>query len=308
MVLLVCRFLRPLPRVVRTLAFHPRDFVIDLSANQQRQLDCISISNRFPPMSLSPRKPSPTLAEQTTAPVSIITRDEIDERQSVGLADALTFAQALLSAAPGPKAAQPLFSSTAATPISPKSRRRRAINPPGGAVDFSSLTLDNIDKVEIVRGAESAHLPAPDAVSGVIQLFTHRGGTRIPEFSIYGEGGSFASGRGGAQLSGLLGAFDYSIAGSYFGTDGQGPSDNFINRTLSGNFGYSFQRRQRIRLTLRNNDSIAGIPGQTLFEPPNLDQRFTQHLFSSSARWDFVTANTGVTKSAAPSLQLAGQQ
>ena len=30
------------------------------------------------------------------------------------------------------------------------------INPPGGAVDFSSLTLDNIDKVEIVRGAESA--------------------------------------------------------------------------------------------------------------------------------------------------------
>ena len=58
------------------------------------------------------------------------------------------------------------------------------INPPGGAVDFSSLTLDNIDKIEIVRGAESA-IYGTDAVSGVVQLFTHRGETRIPEASVH---------------------------------------------------------------------------------------------------------------------------
>jgi len=38
----------------------------------------------------------------------------------------------------------------------------------------------------------------------------------------------------------------------------------FLNRTLSGNFGYSFSDSNQVRLTLRNNDSDAGIPGQTL--------------------------------------------
>jgi len=59
--------------------------------------------------------------------------------------------------------------------------------------------------VEVVRGAESA-LYGTDAVAGVIQVFTHRGNTRTPELSLFGEGGSFSTGRGGGQISGLLGA------------------------------------------------------------------------------------------------------
>src|SRR5436305_2087865 len=102
--------------------------------------------------------------------------------------------------------------------------------------DFSAgqaRTLDNIDKVEVVRGAESA-LYGTDAVSGVIQAFTHRGETRVPAVSLFTEGGSFSTVRSGAQLSGLLGSFDYSGAASYFTSDGQGPNDSFRNRTISG--------------------------------------------------------------------------
>ena len=44
-----------------------------------------------------------------------------------------------------------------------------------------------------------------------------------------------------------------------------------------------------MRLTLRNNTSNAGIPGQTIFEPPNLDQNYDQRIFSANARWDFST-------------------
>jgi vitamin B12 transporter len=161
------------------------------------------------------------------------------------------------------------------------------INPSGAGADFSSLTLDNVDKVEIVRGAESA-IYGTDAVSGVIQVFTHRGTTRIPEFSVYAEGGEFGSGRGGGQLSGLFGKFDYSAAASYLETDGQGPNDDFRNRTLSGNFGYSFSDDNQLRFSLRNNTSNAGIPGQTVFEPPSLFNRFDQHVFSADARWDFT--------------------
>lgn len=269
--------------------FAARDFILNLSANQQKELN---LTLQLEPLSskvVVTAEAEPTLADQTTAPVSIITSDEINGRQSVGLADLLAFQTGIAIGRTGPEGGTAsVFLNGGNSNFTKVLVDGAPINPPGAAVDFSSVTLDNIDKIEIVRGAESA-IYGSDAVSGVIQLFTHRGQTRIPEFSVYGEGGSFASGRGGAQVSGLLGGFDYSVATSYFQTDGQGPDDDFLNRTLSGNLGLRITDTNHLRLVVRNNDSIAGIPGQTIFEPPNLDQRYTQHLFSASARWNFAT-------------------
>jgi vitamin B12 transporter len=269
--------------------FVPRDFTIDLAANQQKKLDLTLNLERLSASVIVTAQAEPTLIDQTTASVTVITKEEIEQRQSVGLTDALLFAPGIAIGRTGPEGGTAsVFLNGGNSNFTKVLVDGAPINPPGAAVDFSSLTLDNIDKVEIARGAESA-IYGTDAVSGVIQLFTHRGETRIPEFSVYGEGGNFGSGRGGAQISGLLGAFDYSAAASYFQTDGQGPDDDFLNRTLSANFGYRISDDNQLRLTVRNNDSIAGIPGQTLFEPPNLDQRYSQHIFSASARWDFAT-------------------
>jgi vitamin B12 transporter len=269
--------------------FVSREFVLDFAPNQQRKLD---LNLNLEPLSSSvivTGQAEPALAEQTTASVSVITKEEIGARQSVAVTDALLFAPGIAIGRTGPEGGSAsVFLNGGNSNFTKVLVDGAPINPPGSAVDFSSLTLDNIDKVEIVRGAESA-LYGTDAVSGVIQLFTHRGSTSVPEFSVFGEGGNFASGRGGAQLSGLLGAFDYSAAASYLDTDGQGPNDDFRNRTLSGNFGYSFSDNNQVRLTLRNNTSDAGIPGQTLLEPPSLHQRFDQHIFSANARWDFST-------------------
>ncbi|MGB8473307.1 MAG: TonB-dependent receptor [Candidatus Acidiferrum sp.] len=268
-------------------AFVSRDFLLDLAANQVRKLDLSLRLERLSASVIVTAQAEPTLADQTTAAVSVITRKEIDARQSVTLTEALLFAPGVAIARTGSEGGTAsVFLNGGNSNFTKVLVDGAPINPPGGPVDFSSLTLDNIDKVEIVRGAESA-IYGTDAVDGVIQLFTHRGSTHTPEFSVYGDGGSFASGRGGAQLSGLLGKFDYSAAASYLRTDGQGPNDDFLNRTLSGNFGYSFRDTNQLRLTLRNNDSGAGIPGQTVFEPPSLHQRYHQHIFSSSARWDF---------------------
>ncbi len=269
--------------------FVSSEFDIDLAPSQQRALDLRLALERLSASVIVTAQAVPTLIGQTTAPVSVITKEEIDARQSVALTDALQFSTGISIGRTGPEGGTAsIFLNGGNSNFTKVLVDGAPINPPGGPVDFSSLTLDNIDKVEIVRGAESA-IYGTDAVDGVIQLFTHRGSTRTPEFSVYGEGGSFSSGRGGAQISGLLGKFDYSAAASYLQTDGQGPNDNFLNRTLSGNFGYSFSDTNQLRLTLRNNDSDAGIPGQTIFEPPSLYQRYGQHIFSSSARWNVST-------------------
>ena len=165
------------------------------------------------------------------------------------------------------------------------------VNQPGGLIDFSNFTLDNIDKIEIVHGAESA-LYGSDAMDGVIQIFTHRGTTRIPEFTAFADGGNFATGHGGAELSGLLGRFDYSAGVSDLETQGQGPDDAFRNRTISGNFGWRFSDTARFTLGIRDNGSKAGTPGQTLLPfGGDLAASIALHNFSAGLQGEFATGS-----------------
>lgn len=48
------------------------------------------------------------------------------------------------------------------------------LNEPGGAVDLAWLSLDDVERIEVVRGPASV-LYGSDAVSGVVQVFTRRG-------------------------------------------------------------------------------------------------------------------------------------
>lgn len=268
-------------------SFVTRDFFVDIAPGESHSLNLRLDLEPLSSNVVVTAQPEPTLAQQTSAPVTIIDRNEIDMRQSVALPDLLVFSPGISIGRTGAEGGTAsIFIDGGNSNFIKVLVDGAAINPPGGAVDFSNLTLDNIDKVEVVRGAESA-IYGTDAVSGVIQLFTHRGTTRVPEFSVFGEGGSFSSGRGGGDLSGMLGAFDYSAAASHFQTSGQGPNNDFINRTLSGNFGYRLTNASQLRLSLRNNTSDAGIPGQTVFEPASLHQRYNLHDFSANARWDF---------------------
>src|SRR5262249_62228101 len=85
------------------------------------------------------------------------------------------------------------------------------VNDAGGSFDFADLTADNVARVELVRGAQSA-VYGSDAMTGVLQLFTHRGSTSVPEFEFAGEGGSFAFNKQFARVSGANGGFDYSLS------------------------------------------------------------------------------------------------
>ena len=221
--------------------------------------------------------------------MAILTREEIDRRQITELAPLLAtlpgFTVARADSAGGTAS---LFLDGGNSNFTKVLVDGVTQNLPGGAVDFSNFTLDNVDKVEVVRGAQSA-LTGSDAMTGVIELLTHRGSTRTPLLTIESSGGSFSTGRGMGQLSGMVGRFDYSAAAAYFSTAGQGVNDRFLNRTLSGNLGWRLAENDTLRITVRNNTSDAGAPGQTLFEPPNLDQHNALHNFSTGLTWQFST-------------------
>jgi vitamin B12 transporter len=272
-------------------SFATRELVLTFSSGESRALN---LHLDLEPLSSSvivTGQTVPSTAQQTTAPTDVISRETIDDRQAVSLTELLQFSPGIAIDRTGPfGGTTSVFLNGGNSNFTKVLVDGTPINPPGSAVDFSSLTTENIDKVEIVRGAESA-IYGSDAVAGVIQLFTHRGDTRVPAFSVYSEGGNFSSGRGGGDLSGLIGKFDYSASAAYFQTDGQGPNDYFVNRTLSGNFGYSFSDTNQLHLSLRNNTSDAGIPGPTLQTPADLYQGYGQKIFSANTRWEFTTGS-----------------
>jgi vitamin B12 transporter len=270
-------------------AFVPYHLTLQLAAAESRKLDLRLEIAQLSEKVVVTANAQPLELTQTPAPVDVISRDEMDHRQLVSIADALQTVPGAAIARTGREGGLTTFFLDGGNSNFTKFLvDGTPLNEPGGFLNLSNTTLDNIDKVEVVHGAESA-LYGTDAVSGVVQLFSHQGETRIPEVNLFGEGGSFSSGRGGAQFSGLLGRFDYSAAGSYFQTDGQGPNDSFLNRSFAGNFGYRFTDTNHLRLSVRSNSSFAGIPGPTLLEPPSLAQYEALKILLVNLAWDFHT-------------------
>jgi vitamin B12 transporter len=233
----------------------------------------------------------PVDADSSPAPVTIITRQEIEQREATSLPDLLATQPGFSLGRTGPEGGQTsLFLDGGNSNYTKVLVDGAPVNWPGGLLDFSNFTLDNVEKIEVVHGAESA-LYGSDAMDGVIQVFTHRGTTRVPELTAYADGGSFSTVRAGTELSGLISRFDYSGGISDLETAGQGPNDAFRNRTLSGNFGWRFSPEARVNLALRDNVSDAGTPGQTLLpgHQPNLKDSIALHNFSAGASTDFAT-------------------
>jgi vitamin B12 transporter len=225
------------------------------------------------------------------APVTILTRQDIEQRIATSLPDLLATQPGFSLGRTGPEGGQTsLFLDGGNSNYTKVLVDGAPVNQPGGLIDFSNFTLDNIEKIEIVHGAESA-LYGSDAMDGVIQIFTHRGTTRTPELTAFGEGGNFATGRGGAELSGLVNRFDYSAAASDIETAGQGPNDAFRNRTVSGNLGWRFTDSARVDLALRDNVSGAGTPGPTVLQPPNPTDNIGLHDFSGNAHAEFTAGD-----------------
>ena len=151
------------------------------------------------------------------------------------------------------------------------------LNEPGGTFNFGSLTTDNLERLEIVRGAQSA-LFGSDAMASVVQLITKRAdrGAR-PQATGTIEAGTYGTVRGGGAVSGASGPFDYSFGASGFTTDNREPNSAFRDTTLSGSTGVALGDRATLRVVGRAQLQHNGTPGQTAFGRPDLDAFFERH-------------------------------
>ncbi len=228
----------------------------------------------------------PIPAAESVAPVDVVTKDDITERDQMWLANALATEPGAAISRLGPEGGvTTYFLDGGDSDFTKFLVDGVPMNEPGGAIELENYDLEGVDKIEIVHGASSA-LFGSDAVDGVVQVFSHRGSTTTPEVVLKGEGGTFGTGMGNAQLSGIVDRFDYSANAGYFSTGGQGPNDYFRDVPASGNFGYKFSDTDMLRLTVREAGSDGGVPGQTLLIPPSLVDHDDLHNFGAGMTWD----------------------
>ena len=157
-----------------------------------------------------------------------------------------------------------------------------------GAFNFADLTVDNIGRIEVVRGPQST-LYGPRALAGVIQLFTKRGeGT--PTVTLSSEGGSYGTFRESFQGEGKIDDFDFSLGGSRVDTDNARPNNQYRNTAGVADAGWSPNEQVRIGALLTYSLSDTGNPN-TISDPKPIDNFLTErwliapHLDVRVADW-----------------------
>ena len=133
------------------------------------------------------------------------------------------------------------------------------VNMVGGQFQFENLTMDNVDRIEIVRGPASAIYGA-DAMSGVIQIFTKRG-DGVTTWDLDARTGTYGSRDGDASVRGGNTFATYSLGGGIHRTDGiYAFNNNYYNGTLSGAVTLTPDARTNIAITSRYTGSEFHYP------------------------------------------------
>jgi len=200
----------------------------------------------------------PEARVNVTSAVSVMTSQDIDALGSNSLAEVVRFVPGLAVEGTGREGAQTsLFARGGESDYNLVLIDGVRANLDGGAFDFSRLAGAEIERVEVVRGAQSS-LWGSDAMGAVVQVFTRRSGANsAPRVSGSVEGGTFGTVRSDARLTGgALRKVDYQVGVTYRKSDGAfgdilTESDRFEQTAFDGGIGAALGKSASLRSNLR---------------------------------------------------------
>ena len=152
----------------------------------------------------------------------------------------------------------------------------------GGIFDFGTVSSTAVARIDVVRGPDSA-MYGTNAVASVVTFETPRGTTPIPQLNYEGSAGNLWTYQNKASIGGTWKRLDYFGAFSRIDTSNALPLDEYHLTTSAANVGYFFNGNTQIRFTIRNADSVTGVPGAWDFQGCSQDNRQAdQDLYSGA--------------------------
>jgi vitamin B12 transporter len=216
----------------------------------------------------------PTPEERVPAAITVISRQQIEDRGYQSLAEALVAVPGMRLVPSGGLGAQ--------TSAFLRGNSGRSVlvlldgvplNDPSeanGAFNFGHDLLFDVERIEVLRGPTSA-LYGSAAIGGVINLVTRKAPAGRA-FQPYGElaGGTQRTLRGGLGVTGTLGTFDYLFSGHSISTEGSnatpprfdraiGERDGFRGGYTTARLGWNPQEGTRFEALLRWRQTNFGL-------------------------------------------------
>jgi vitamin B12 transporter len=211
-----------------------------------------------------------TSVAETAASIMVITAEEIEQRQAETVTE-------VLRSIPGLDIAQTGSRGTTTTVFTRGAKSDQTLvlidgvevnSVTAGLFDFSNLTTENIDRIEVLRGGGGT-LYGSQAIGGVINIITKKGeGT--PTISVSAEGGNGSTHREVLSFSGGHGIVGFSGSVASIDTDGfRSLNDGYRNFSTNlrldvtpiptGAF-RGFFRYTDAKTGLYNNKNYLGVP------------------------------------------------
>jgi vitamin B12 transporter len=215
-----------------------------------------------------------TLESQVGASVTVLDREEIEQRHALSTIDLLRTVPGVVAVRTGGVGnLTSLFVRGGESTYNKVLLDGMPLNEPGGFFNFASLSPENIERIEVLRGAHSA-LFGSDAMASVIQIFTTRPDSTRPQVNFTADAGTYNTGHVAAGVGATSGPLEYSVFGSRLQTDNREPNNKNRTATVSGLLTTRLQSGAAARVIGRGDFGRTGVPGATAFGRADMDAFF----------------------------------
>lgn len=232
---------------------------------------------------------TPTLTGRNATSTTVITREQIEQSGQTNVAEVLRGTVGVDVVRQGsPGGVTSVFLRGANSQHTKVLLDGIPLNDPSNAsrlFDFSTLSTDNIERIEVLRGPQSM-VYGSDAIGGVINIVTIRGEGPL-SVRASGYGGSFNTGKAGLSVSGGDEKKYYSVGGSFLSTGGISSAsarlgntehDGFNIGTVSGRVGYNLGEGMNVDYVFRYVDAAAEIDDFDFFTGLPVDNLIRKNL------------------------------
>lgn len=232
---------------------------------------------------------APESRVSVTESVSVFTRRDIDALGSTSLADVIRFVPGVNVESNGREGqVASMFSRGGESDYNLVLIDGVRANQSGGIFDFSRINAAEIERVEVVRGAQSA-LWGSDAMGSVVQIFTRRAGAAdAVQVSGSVEAGSFGVLRSDARVAGgVKNTVDYHAGASRRRTSGAfgdllTEDDEFSQHAIDAGVGAALGSRAAVRASARYTKGTGKSVGQIVYGARDTGGAYDTRDFSGS--------------------------